>query len=58
MDCMLALGVIIEYYHEFGHGLFVVYIDLKKVYDPVHRKSILEILRQDYWLNSKPIYRY
>ncbi|XP_069982357.1 uncharacterized protein [Penaeus vannamei] len=45
VDHILAPRVIVEHRHEFSHGLLAAYIDLKKVFDSVHRKSLWEILR-------------
>ncbi|XP_069975516.1 uncharacterized protein [Penaeus vannamei] len=45
IDCILVLRVPVERCHECGCGLLAAYIDLKKVFDSVHRKSLWEILR-------------
>ncbi|XP_069981044.1 uncharacterized protein [Penaeus vannamei] len=45
IDCILALQVTVERRREFSCGLPTAYIDLKKAFDSVHRKSLWEILR-------------
>ncbi|XP_069996728.1 uncharacterized protein [Penaeus vannamei] len=43
--CILALRVTVERRREFGRGLLEAYIDRKKAFNTVHRKSLFEILR-------------
>ncbi|XP_069972969.1 uncharacterized protein [Penaeus vannamei] len=43
--CILALRVIVKRCREFGCGLLVAFINLKKAFYMVHRKSLWEILR-------------
>ncbi|XP_047492008.1 uncharacterized protein LOC125041210 [Penaeus chinensis] len=45
INCILTLRVIVERRREFGRGLFLAYIDLKKAFDLVHRELLWEILR-------------
>lgn len=40
VDRIPALRVIVKRHREFGHGLFAVYIDLKKVFHSVHPDSL------------------
>ncbi|XP_070000278.1 uncharacterized protein [Penaeus vannamei] len=40
IDCILALGVIVECRREFGLGLLAAYIDLKMAFDIVRQESL------------------
>lgn len=45
IDRILALRVLIERRCEFRQKLLAAYVDLKKAFDSVHRKSLWEVLR-------------
>lgn len=42
---ILTLKQIMEYFKQRSKQLFIAFIDFKKVYDCVHRKTLLKILR-------------
>ena len=44
-DRILALRVLMERRREFQQGMLAAYIDLKKVFDSVHRKILWDLLR-------------